>query len=32
MRLNKLTIAEFMIIAKNNILIINWVSYFISRP
>ena len=32
MRLNKLTISEFTIIAGNDNLKINWGSYIISRP
>ena len=31
-RLNKLTIFEFMITASNDNRTINWVGYFISRP
>jgi len=31
-RLSKLTISEFAIIAIKDNLTINWVSYFISRP
>ena len=30
--MNKLTISEFIVIASNANLTINWVSYFISRP